>query len=712
MANRRLIVEVVGDSRSLERALGRSSKATDKFGKDVGQAGRGVFAVSGLFSGLGRQVAFASSTFLGAAGLTKVLKDSVNAASNLAEQQSKVNVIFGTSGRTITEFAKTTATSIGIANDQALEAAGTFGNLFTTVGLAPAKNAALSKSLVQLAADLASFNNASPEETLAALRSGLVGEAEPLRRFGVLLTEARVQQEAMRETGKKNASGLTQQQKLLARYNLILRDTKVAQGDFSRTADGQANAQRALAAEIRDTEAAIGTALLPTIRDITRSLRDWLGEEKNQQRIQRDVKTLVKETTAVMKTLKQVTEDFTPIVKELGKAFQEIHGPLGKTIGFLAKIQHLQIEVAKGVGRTIGNVLGTRGGGIAGSSKPGQDVLDRQPGGSAAGAAARIAEVAAAKDLADTKTHLSLAAKLSRARLAVAKAALTKQQADDKAALQAEAAIIREQIASHKKQFRDKTALYNLLASVQGQIQSIDDAARQKQLDEQQKKEDAAKKAREKAKKAREKAAAAAKKAADKERAAEKKARDAALAAAKKASQEAHRAAQALRDLIQTERDRIGELFGGPVFNPSEAQQKQALGAPNRGANAKLLVADLKAQIAQFKNFERDLQKLARRGAPQQLLSELRSQGLAVAPQVHALAVSGAGTFAEFKRLFVQREQLAVKAARDERPVNIHLTVNVNKDTGAVHVVRTTPHGQKRGRNPGVIVQGGRVRGD
>ena len=65
MADRKLIVEIIGDSRSLERALGRSSKATDKFGRDVGQAGRGVVAVSGLFSGLGRQVAFASGAFLG-----------------------------------------------------------------------------------------------------------------------------------------------------------------------------------------------------------------------------------------------------------------------------------------------------------------------------------------------------------------------------------------------------------------------------------------------------------------------------------------------------------------------------------------------------------------------------------------------------------------------------------------------------------------------
>jgi len=296
-------------------------------------------------------------------------------------------------------------------------------------------------------------------------------------------------------------------------------------------------------------------------------------------------------------------------------------------------------------------------------------------------------------DTTQVARRLGLTARERKLQLALTKAERTRAQADDRAILVQTAALVRQEIASKKKVFKDKLALNQKLTQIDQQIRAIDDAAAQKrqaQLDA---------------------AAAKAKKARDKERAARKKAHDAAVKAAQKQraealqeSREIHTQAEKLRDLIQTERDRIGDLFAGPIFNPSEAQQKRALGAPVVGANAKQLVADLKAQINQFKSLERDLATLARRGAPPQLLAELRQQGLAVAPQVHALATAGGGTFAQFKSLFIQRERLSVQAARAERPVNIHLTVNVNKDTGAVKVVRTTPHGQKRGSNPGVVV--------
>ena len=61
------------------------------------------------------------------------------------------------------------------------------GNMLVPMGIGRKKAAEMSKQLVELAADMASFNNASPEETLDALRSGLAGETEPLRKFGVFL---------------------------------------------------------------------------------------------------------------------------------------------------------------------------------------------------------------------------------------------------------------------------------------------------------------------------------------------------------------------------------------------------------------------------------------------------------------------------------------------------------------------------------------------
>lgn len=268
MPSRRLEVEIIGDSRQLERTLGKTETRLKKFGKSLdgtfaggALAGRGAGGLGGLAKGGGYALAAGFAT-------QKALQFA-QAASDLNEQVSKSKQVFGRSARDIEAWSKTTARAMGISQTQALEASGTFGNLLRTVDITPQKAAKMSQALVKLAADLASFNNASPEDALEALRSGLIGEAEPLRRFGVLLSETRVQQEAMAETGKKSAKELTAQEKALARYNLILKDTAPAQGDFARTSSGLANQQRILNAQIADLEANLGKLLIPVLTDVT-----------------------------------------------------------------------------------------------------------------------------------------------------------------------------------------------------------------------------------------------------------------------------------------------------------------------------------------------------------------------------------------------------------------------------------------------------------
>jgi hypothetical protein len=98
---------------------------------------------------------------------------------------------------------------------------------------------------------------------LIALRSGLAGEIEPLRKFGVDLSAAAVEQRALTMTGKEHVDQLTMQEKVAARYNIILEQTAIQQGDVARTAEAPANKQRELSAAFKDTAAALGKSLLP-----------------------------------------------------------------------------------------------------------------------------------------------------------------------------------------------------------------------------------------------------------------------------------------------------------------------------------------------------------------------------------------------------------------------------------------------------------------
>ena len=188
---------------------------------------------------------------------------SVKAASDLEESQNKVQVVFGESADSINRWAKDSAQAFGLSKQAAFEAVGTFGNLFRAMDVATPTAAKMSKQLVVLAADLASFNNANPEEVLLALRSGLVGEAEPLRKFGVSLSAARIETEALKMGLAATKDELTAGAKAQAAYSIIMKDTALAQGDFARTSDGLANQMRTAKAEFEDAAASIGVILLP-----------------------------------------------------------------------------------------------------------------------------------------------------------------------------------------------------------------------------------------------------------------------------------------------------------------------------------------------------------------------------------------------------------------------------------------------------------------
>ena len=242
-----------------------------KFISDVAGALRGIKRVGDDVGGMGSRIAsvlpsFKTMAIAGTAAFGAVAAGSlklVNMASNLEESQSKVNVVFGEAAGVVNEFADTSAQAFGITKQAALEATGTFGNLLQAFGTGKGRAAEMSTTLIGLAADLASFNNTGIEDAIQALRSGLSGETEPLKRFGVAINDVRLKQEAVTLGLYDGKGALDINAKTQAAYALILKDTSLAQGDFARTSDGFANQMRILKASLSDAATELGTILLP-----------------------------------------------------------------------------------------------------------------------------------------------------------------------------------------------------------------------------------------------------------------------------------------------------------------------------------------------------------------------------------------------------------------------------------------------------------------
>lgn len=240
----------------LEILINAKDEATGPI-SGIGRAISGMTQVAGGILAAGFIQQIGSSL----AGLTR---DSISAASDLAETANKINVVFGDAAEQINQFAANAATTLGQSTQQALDAAATFGVFGKSAGLAGTDLADFSTSLVSLSSDFASFYNASPEQAIEAIGAALRGESEPIRAFGVLLDDATLRAKAM-EIGLTNTTknALTPQQRVLAAYNVILDQTKDAQGDFIRTSDGLANSQRIMEAQFANLKAEIGTQFLP-----------------------------------------------------------------------------------------------------------------------------------------------------------------------------------------------------------------------------------------------------------------------------------------------------------------------------------------------------------------------------------------------------------------------------------------------------------------
>jgi len=208
------------------------------------------------------------------AGLGIVVNKTIKDASNLQEAQSKVTAVFGEQAKQIFKWGNTTSTSLGVSSRAALEAAGTYGNLFQAFGIGRVESAKMSMKLVELAADMASFNNVPIDDALTALRSGLSGETEPLKRFGVALNDVRLRQEALNLRIYSGHGVLTVAQKVQAAYALILRDTALQQGDVARTAGGLANQKKFLAAQVEDLSGTFGAVLMPVMINVVGVIRN------------------------------------------------------------------------------------------------------------------------------------------------------------------------------------------------------------------------------------------------------------------------------------------------------------------------------------------------------------------------------------------------------------------------------------------------------
>jgi hypothetical protein len=331
VADRKITVDIIADPSKFKSGVGEVEKSGGKLNS--------IF--QGIGQGVGQKV---FSIFDGAIDKgMEFIGSSTEAASNLNETVSKIGVVFGKNGDDMLKWAQNSATAMGMSKNAALGAAGTYGNLFVSMGMGTEKAADMSKGIVGLAGDLASFNNLSPEEVLEKLRSGLTGETEPLKSLGININEATLKAKAM-EMGLWDGKGaLDAGAKAQASYAIMLEQTTTAQGDFARTADGLANKQRIASAKMEDAQARLGNIFMKVASVALPIFSDAL--------------------TSVMDVVSGATEALSPLVDQYGPAIGKVFTDAGNAVsGFVSIFTGGSAgvgEQATGLNETIGKIGST-----------------------------------------------------------------------------------------------------------------------------------------------------------------------------------------------------------------------------------------------------------------------------------------------------------------------------------------------------------------
>ncbi len=184
-------------------------------------------------------------------------------AGNAAETQSKFEQVFGEMSEDAQNWAEAYGDAVGRATTDLQDMLATTGSIVKAMGMTGEASVEFSEQIAQLAVDMGSFHNASDIEAFNALRSAITGEYEPMKRFGVIVNEAKVEQELLNMGIKGGTKAATDAEKAQARMNIIMRATTDAQGDAARTAGSFSNQMKALKADAKELGESIGADLLP-----------------------------------------------------------------------------------------------------------------------------------------------------------------------------------------------------------------------------------------------------------------------------------------------------------------------------------------------------------------------------------------------------------------------------------------------------------------
>lgn len=252
-----LQVLITANTNELRKEINKANQTISGLKKS---ADKGATGVSTAFKKL--------KTGIVALGIGKVIKDSIQSGMDAIESDNLFETVFDKNADAVKSWSQEMAGALGLSEYAMRKNAGVIFNMTSSMGIAEENALKMSKGITLLTEDMASFYNLDSAEAFNKLRAGITGETEPLKALGILVDENTVKQVAYSEGIAENGAELTQQQKVLARYVAILKQTGNAQGDLANTLDSPSNQLRILKQQVQNLGIAFSNFLMPVLKAV------------------------------------------------------------------------------------------------------------------------------------------------------------------------------------------------------------------------------------------------------------------------------------------------------------------------------------------------------------------------------------------------------------------------------------------------------------
>jgi hypothetical protein len=298
---------------------------------------------------------------LGAAAVASfalVSKHAISSAMDAVESESLFSVSMGNMAQSARDWSNQLQESLGLNAYEVRKNVGLFYNMTTSMGLARDQAYGVSTGLTQLAYDMSSFYNQSPDEMFQKLQSGLSGEVEPLKRLGIIVNETTTQNYAYSHGIAAVGTQLSETQKVMARYGAIMEQTKNAQGDLARTIMSPANQLRLLQTQLQMASINLGNAFLPIVTIVLPILTNFAKGLVQVTNTFAQFMSALFGTNNAQAQNAQSASDATAAQKSLGNATKVAGDKAKKSLAGFDQLNLLQESLAANAGDATGALDG------------------------------------------------------------------------------------------------------------------------------------------------------------------------------------------------------------------------------------------------------------------------------------------------------------------------------------------------------------------